>query len=139
MADGMAATGITLRLKKDGESAFTDAARVVDITLPTAEMEEIDVSHQLSEWRQKIPNGLKDAGQASFVVNSLIEDFEDGYGDVGKSVDVEVVFPGDTPQAVAFSGNILSFEPGGLSLGEKVEHTINISVSGAVTVGAPSA
>lgn len=139
MADGMAATGLVLKLKKEGESNFVAQARVVvDITIPGVEMEEIDVTHQGHTWRTKIVNGLKNATEASFLVNTLEEDFEDGYADVGLSVDAEVVLPSGST-AVKFSGYIRAFEPGGFSLGEKVDHTITITVSGPVTVGAPTA
>lgn len=137
MADGMAATGLVLRLKKAGESAFVDQARVVDINIPSVEVEEIDVTHQGHTWRTKIANGLKNAGEASFLVNTVDEDFEDAYNDVGLGVDVEVVLP-TSGNALKFSGFIRSFEPGGFTLGEKVDHTITISVSGPVTFGAPS-
>lgn len=138
MADGMAATGLVLRLKKDGELDFADQARVVDITIPGVETEEIDVTAQGDAWRKKIVNGIKDAGEASFLVNTIEEDFEDGYGDVGLGVAVEVVLPSDAV-AIKFAGHIRAFEPGGFSLGEKVDHTITITVSGAVTVGVPTA
>lgn len=138
MADGMAATGLVLKLKKEGESAFINQARVVDITIPGVEMEEIDVTHQGHTWRTKILNGIKEAGEASFLVNTIEDDFEDAYADVGLEVDVEVVLP-SAAKAIKFAGHIRGFEPGGFSLGEKVDHTITITVSGPVTVGAPTA
>lgn len=140
MADQeLVATGLILRLRRGDETEFTDVARVVDITPPTAEMEEVDITNQLDEWRRKIPNGIKDSGDATFLVNSIIDDFEDGYGTVGAAVDVEVVFPVTPAQALRFSGYIRSFETGGFALGEKIDHTITIMVSGPVTVGAPTA
>lgn len=138
MADGMAATGLVLKLKKEGESAFVEQARVVDITIPGVEMEEIDVTSQADTWRKKIVNGIKEAGEASFLVNTLEEDFSDAYADVGLAVDVEVVLP-SSATAIKFSGHIRAFEPGGFTLGEKVDHTISITPSGEVKIGAPSA
>lgn len=135
---GMTATGLIMRLKKEGDTEFKDVARVVDIQPPGSETESADVTNQSHTWRQKIASGIKDAGQANFLVNSLPEDYADAYAQVGLQVDAEIVLPDNPPVAIKFSGFILDFQPGGFSLGEKVDHTITIEVNGPVTTGAPT-
>lgn len=131
-ADGMTATGLILKMKKEG-GAYEEVARIVDIQIPSAETEVADVTNQSHSWRHKIPSGIKEAGQASFMVNTLIGDLADAYGDVGTAVDVEVLIPGQS-DSIQFSGFIVGFEPGGWALGEKVDHTITIEVNGEVVV-----
>lgn len=114
MSDAVRAYG-TLLQREDG-ATFTTIAELTDISGPSLEADELDVtSHDSPNGYREYIQGLKDAGEVSIEGNflpgnatqeTLLADYESG--DV---VNYQIVFPDAGSTTWGFAAFVTAFEP----------------------------
>lgn len=142
-SNAMLGYGTIVQINDPGNSPgdWHDLDEVFNVTPPSAEVDQIDVTHMRSPGRRReFIDGLIDGGEFSFQINYIpggdTDDILNAILDlpVGASRrrNWRVIFPNLVMHT--FSGNLQTYEPDAPT-DDKMTATVTIKVTGAITRG----
>lgn len=106
--------------------------QVVDVTPPEISVESINTSHQgTSNWHTFEPSELRDGGRLSVEVH--VNPDQDPETLVGVK-ETAIVLTWPSTATWTFAGHVESYAPGSMALDQKMTGTVNIKVSGDISV-----
>jgi hypothetical protein len=145
MADNqLAGTGHRAQFWLDNDTnVLTRINHVTSIGLPSAERDEVDVTHLDSDAREYAP-GLSDFGEFEIALNLrpgsdtdlLLEEAVEA----GDERDFKVVLPIRGTLVREYTGTcfVKAYDRGDVTVDDKMEATLTCRATGAVTSGAPA-
>ena len=116
-------------------TSFTDIAEIYDLTLPSLEIDQVDVTNFGSpNNRREYIAGLTDSGEASFEMNYVPNSASDILlrSIQGVAKICKVTFPNGA--TVTFTGNLQSYVPT-TPVGDRMTANVTFKVSGNPTYG----
>lgn len=136
MSDAILGYGITYGISTTtGGSTYTTLGEVTDITLPSDEVDEVDVTHYGSPDRtREYIAGLIDTGEAGFTINWIPGNATDlllrGLRISGATRNHKITFPNGT--SVVYPGFIKGYEPSA-PIDDKLSAQFTVKKAGAET------
>lgn len=124
----------------DTVGTLVELVQVVSFSIPAVEVDEVETTHLKSTGQFKeYTDGLKDGGEVEVAFNfrpgsdtdEMLDDWEDGRGK--RKVRFIVPLQGDTVKSYTASAVFRGYDRGTISPGEKMEATLRVRISGAVT------
>lgn len=125
----------------DSPGVFTDMGEVFNITPPSSEVEQIDVSHMQSPNRtREYIDGMIEPGECSFEMNYIpgsasdliLIAIRDTAAGTARTRTCRLIYPNNVIDQ--FEGNLQTYEPN-LPNDDKATATVTFKLTGAVTRG----
>lgn len=140
MSDAILGFGSKFQIETDASpQAFVDLGEVFNITPPSSNVDQIDVTHMQSPGRRReFIDGLIDPGECSFEMNyipgsaadlALLDILDTPVGESRKRV-CRIVYPNGFQDT--FEANLQTYEPN-VPTEEKMTATVTFKVTGTVT------
>lgn len=141
-SNAMLGYGTILQMEKpDSPTVWLDLDEIFNVTPPSSETDQVDVTHMRSPGRRReFIDGLTDGGECSFEMNyipgsdadDLLNAILDTAAGTSRRRNWRIVYPNSVTHT--FYGNLQTYEPD-VPTDDKMTATVTIKVSGAVTRG----
>jgi predicted secreted protein len=140
-SEAMLGYGSHFQIETGSPADFVDLGEVFDITPPSSEVDQVDVTHMQSPGRRReFIDGLIDSGECSFEMNyipgsvadlALLDILNTPVGESRRRT-CRIIYPNSVTDT--FSANLMNYEPT-VPTDDKMTATVTFRVTGAITRG----